>query len=241
MSQLARHIPVEGGYNIRDLGGYPTADGRVTRSNRLIRAGKLFQIPPAGQERLLQYGVKTIIDLRHESEVLKEPDVFAESTSVRYLHLSYANNTFDAAPEHTRLDELYIESLSVCGDNIRAIMTAISEAEPGILYHCAVGKDRTGMISGLLLSLVGVPVEVIAEDYAETTQHITHLVEWWRQWIIDNGRDMRNFERDIAADAVIMLATLEAVEKEYGGAESYLQSCGVTDQQLMRLRALLLD
>jgi protein-tyrosine phosphatase len=241
MTQVTRHIQVEGGYNIRDLGGYPTADGRVTRSNRLIRAGNLHQITPAGQEHLLQYGLKTIIDLRHASELRSEPDVFAESSTVRYLHLPYASDTFDAAPHHVTLSDLYVESLTVVQDNIAAIMTAISEAEPCVLYHCAIGKDRTGMISGLVLSLVGVPVEVIAEDYEETTRHITHLVEKWRKWTLDRDGDMKNFERDIAADAAIMLATLEGVEKEYGGAADYLRGCGVTDAQLERIKALLLD
>jgi protein-tyrosine phosphatase len=120
-------------------------------------------------------------------------------------------------------------------------MTTISEAEPCILYHCAIGKDRTGMISGLLLDLVGVPVEVIAEDYEETTRHITHLVEKWRQWTLDRDGDMKNFERDISADSAIMLATLEAVEAQYGGAAEYLRGCGVTDAQITRIKALLLD
>jgi protein-tyrosine phosphatase len=241
MSQLTHHIQVEGGYNIRDLGGYPTADGRITRSNRLLRAGNLHQISPEGQERLLQYGLKTIIDLRHESELNREPDVFAGSDSVQYLHLPYARDTFDAAPHHVSLSELYIESLTVCQDNIRDIITTMSASEPCILYHCAVGKDRTGMISGLILSLVGVPAEVVATDYEETTRHITHLVEKWRQWTLDRDGNMEKFERDIAADAAIMLATLEAVEKKYGGAEGYLRGCGVTDEQIGRIRALLLD
>ena len=241
MSQVTRHIQVEGGFNIRDLGGYATADGRVTKSNRLIRAGNLHQLTPAGQDLLLQYGLKTIIDLRHESELRNEPDVFAESDSVKYLHLPYASNTFDAAPHHVSLSELYVESLTVVQDNIRSIISAISASEPCILYHCAIGKDRTGMISGLLLSIAGVPVEVIAEDYEETTRHITHLVEKWRQWTLDRDGDMKNFERDIASDGAIMLATLEGVEATYGGAAEYLRGCGITDVEIGRIKALLLD
>jgi protein-tyrosine phosphatase len=241
MTQVTRHIQVEGGFNIRDLGGYPTADGRVTRSNRLIRAGNLHEITPAGQEMLLHHGLKTVIDLRDESELRNEPDVFAESNHVRYLHRPYALDTFDPTPEYNRLDEWYCHSLTIYQDNIRSIMITIAEAEPCVLYHCAVGKDRTGMVSGLVLSLVGVPVEVIAEDYEETTRHITHLVEKWRQWTLDRDGNMKNFERDIAADAAIMLATLQAVEKEYGGAADYLRGCGVTDAQLQRIKALLLD
>lgn len=241
MSQVTRHIQVEGGFNIRDLGGYRTADGHVTKPNRLLRAGNLHELTPAGQDMLLQFGLKTIIDLRHESELRREPDVFEGSKNVQYLHLPYARDTFDAAPHHVSLSELYVESLTIVQDNIRDIIGAIADAQPCILYHCAIGKDRTGMISGLLLSLVGVPAEVVAEDYQETARHITHLVEKWRQWTIDRDGNMEKFERDIAADSAIMLATLEAVEREYGGAEGYLRGCGVTDVQMSRIRSLLLD
>lgn len=241
MSQLERLIEIEGGFNIRDLGGYPTKDGRMTRSNRLIRAGNLDQVTSAGQERLLQYGLKTVIDLRHESELRSFPDVFAQSTAVNYLHLPYASNTFDAMPHHVHLGELYIDSLKSCDSNIRAIMIAISDAKPCILYHCAVGKDRTGMISALLLNLAGVPAEAVAEDYAETARHITHLVDQWRQWTMERDGDMRLFERDIAADAASMLATMEALEQNYGGAVGYLRSCGISEDRIARIRSLLLD
>lgn len=241
MTQMTRHIPVEGGYNIRDLGGYPTHDGRVTQARRLVRAGNLHQLTAAGQAQLLGYGIRTIIDLRDASELHREPDVFASSTDVRYHHLPYAPDTFDALPDDRTLGDLYCRSLALYQGNISAVITAIADAEPGVLYHCAVGKDRTGMISALLLGLAGVPVEVIAEDYAETTQHIVELVENWRQWTIDNDGDMERFQVLVSADAANMLATMEVVEREYGGAEQYLRSVGVNDAKIERLRALLLD
>jgi protein-tyrosine phosphatase len=241
MAQFTRHIQVEGGYNIRDLGGYATRDGRVTRERRLIRAGNLHAITSQGQMLLMDYGIKTIIDLRHASELQSEPDVFAASEIVRYCHLSYAPDTFDPQPTDLTLGDLYCRSLGTYQTNIAAIIGAIAEAAPGVLYHCAVGKDRTGMISALLLGLAGVPVEVIAEDYAETNRHIVELVERWRKWTLENDGDMTLFERVVSADASTMLATMEVVETEYGGTESYLRSVGVRDEQIGRLRALLLD
>ncbi len=238
---MERHIIVEGGVNVRDLGGYPTAGGRVTRFGRLIRSANLDQLTASGQQTLLDYGMKTDIDLRHVDELKRFPDVFARSAHVRYLHLPFAADDFSPRAEHSRLDGLYIEAFDSRRENIRAIISAIADGEPGILYHCAVGKDRTGMISALLLGNAGVPTDVIAEDYAETTRHIVHLVEEWREDGRRRGDDMTYFDRDVAADAPIMLATLEALERDYGGAVAYLRSVGITEAQLGRLKALLLD
>lgn len=241
MTQFTRHIQVEGGYNIRDLGGYPTRDGRITLERRLVRAGNLHQLTLQGQTDLLSYGIRTIIDLRHVSELENEPDVFAAGENVRYFHLSYAPDTFDPEPADLTLSDLYCRSLGAYQTNIAAILTAIAEAEPGVLYHCAVGKDRTGMISALLLGLAGVPADVIAEDYAETTRHIGALVERWRAWTVENGGDLKLFEQVVSSNASTMLTTLEYIENQYGGIAQYLLSCGVTTQQLDRLQALLLD
>src|SRR5258708_12481668 len=88
-----RPLTVEGSYNGRDLGGYPTQDGRTTRPGILIRAGNLAQVTPAGAQQLLGFGAKTIIDIRDEWEAEKYPDVFAQSTAVKYANLPFIGNS----------------------------------------------------------------------------------------------------------------------------------------------------
>lgn len=241
MSTIARHIEVEGGYNIRDLGGYPTVDGRTTRWQMLVRSGSLDQITPTGQERLVQYGVKTVIDLRDEFEVRDYPDVFMQHMSVRYLHTPLSPHNYNDSLTYTRLDEVYCTMLGTLQTNIGAIFSAIAEAEPGILFHCFAGKDRTGLVSALLLGVAGVPADVIAADYAETAPHIAHLVAQWREYAIQHAQDMARFDCDVGSEATTMLNTLAVLETEYGGGVNYLRSCGINDRQLQRLRALLLD
>lgn len=236
-----RHIPVEGGYNVRDLGGLPTASGGTTRFGSLIRAGNLDQVTEAGQQTLLTYGLKTVIDLRSSDEVRQWPDVFAASRQVSYWNLPYSPNDYAGGADYRHLHELYCQSLDARRENIRMIISTIAESEPGILFHCAVGKDRTGMIAALLLDLVGVPAEVIAEDYAETTRHILKQVEAWRDYLIENGEDMTYFERDYGAVAPTMLTTLDFLDRDYGGAEAYLRWCGVSAAQVARLKTLLVD
>ncbi len=238
---MERYIEVEGGYNVRDLGGCPTAGGGITRYGRLIRAGNLDQVTERGRQALLDYGLKTVIDLRSSDEVRQYPDVFAGCAQVHYLNLPFSPNDYAGGADYQHLHELYCESLASRRENIRTIVGTIAESEPGILFHCAVGKDRTGMISALILGTVGVPAQVIAEDYAETTRHIVAQVEAWREYLMRNGEDMTYFERDYAAVAPTMLATLEVLEREYGGAESYLRTCGISTAQIAQLKALLID
>src|SRR5207249_1639703 len=89
-------IPVEGSYNIRDLGGYPTREGRTMRSGLFIRAGNLAQVISAGAQQLLGFGAKTIIDLRDEWEVGKYLDAFVPATPVKYTNLSFIGNSLSS-------------------------------------------------------------------------------------------------------------------------------------------------
>ncbi len=241
MTERNRHIEVEGGVNIRDLGGYPTQDGQTTRWGVLIRSSNLDRITPAGQQRLLDYGVKTVIDLRDDEEVRDYPDVFAQVDAVDYRNLPLSQSGFASGAEYAHLGELYSQYLVAFRDNIGKIIAAISEAETAILFHCAVGKDRTGVVSALLLRLVGVADDVIADDYAQTTTQIAHLVAQWREYAQKQDHDMRQFERDVASDAESMLHTLKVLNSEYDGVVNYLRTCGVTDQQLAQLQTRLVS
>lgn len=235
---MMRHIEIEGSWNVRDLGGYQTRDGRTTRWGSVIRAGNLDQVSPAGQQALIDYGVKTIIDLRDMNEVRDYPDVFAESTVVKYRHLPVVHT--DSPVIQVQLGEYYRTYLDTCHENLGAIIGAVAESDPGVLVHCFAGKDRTGIVSALLLNVVGVPDDVIAEDYALTSGRISHLIEIWRAYAIEHGQNMKMFENAISSEASTMLATLEHIEHQYGGVTQYLSICGVTGQQIDRLQTLLL-
>src|SRR4051794_21580399 len=82
-------LSIEGGYNIRDLGGYPTQCGRVTQPGILIRAGNLDQVTPHGAQQLLALGARAIVDIRDEWETEQFPDVFARSAAVKYANLPF--------------------------------------------------------------------------------------------------------------------------------------------------------
>jgi protein-tyrosine phosphatase len=234
-----RQIEIEGSWNVRDLGGYPSEGGRSTRWRVLVRAGNLDKVTPVGQQALLDYGIRTIVDLRAPEEVEQYPDVFAKSTHVVYRHLPILRNGY--ANGYVSLGRLYTGYLDTYPEEVGKIISAVSESEPGTLLHCHAGKDRTGIVTALLLGAVGVPDEVIAEDYALTSAKIAHLIAEWREHAQKHGSDMERFEHDVSADAATMLATLEHLRHRYGGVTEYLRICGVPVEDLQQLTERLLE
>ena len=239
-----RHLILEGGYNVRDLGDYPTEDGRRTQWKTLIRAGNLDKLSPAAQQQLIDYGVKTVIDLRDESEMESEPNVFAHSSSVIYRHLPligdglYKNAVWRAKLEnYETLKDVYAIYLADCQPQISTIVSAIADSEGCTLFHCFAGKDRTGVIAALILRTMGVSPTVIAEDYALTEAHIKHLYPAWQKWFVDTGQDLKRFDEEVSAKATNMLGLLTSLLEQYGDAQSYLMQCGVSQNQIERLRA----
>jgi protein-tyrosine phosphatase len=163
----ARRLPLAGAYNLRDVGGYPAANGGQTRWRTLFRADSLHRLSVEEQEALLEYGVRTVIDLRRPEETAAAPNVFAASSHVRYLHLSITDGAPDPSGPSIELDELYRRILDLRGEQLGAVLTAMADdgAFPAVV-HCTAGKDRTGLIIALLLGIAGVPSEQIIEDYA---------------------------------------------------------------------------
>lgn len=239
-----RHIVLEGGYNVRDLGGYPTQDGRVTRWKVLLRSGNLDKISPTAQQILVDYGVKTIVDLRDDWEVERYPNVFAQATAVTYRHLPLIGNTL-ADRDAQRKEEgsgiemhlFYARYIAECQPRIGAIISAIADSEGCALFHCYAGKDRTGIIAALILSAMGVSADVIAEDYGLSETHISHLLERRRAQAAATNLDVTRFERIYAAKPHTMLTLLTSIAEQYGDARSYLAQCGVSRSQLDRLQA----
>jgi protein-tyrosine phosphatase len=237
------HLQFEGGFNFRDLGEFKTSDGKTTKPAVFIRCGNHDKLTESAQEQLLQYGVTTIIDLRTVWECENFPSVFVNSTKLQYKNLPLLPDSFDTDPEFRakadsfpHLYEVYRLYIDKCQPQIAAIFQAIAESHAATAFHCYVGKDRTGIIAALLLSLVGVSDESIASDYAETNAHITHLVSEWYENVIKENRDLAKFKRDSQAVPETILETLAYIRENYGSISEYLLCCGLTPAQLEQIR-----
>lgn len=257
---LPRHLDIEGAYNVRDVGGYETADGRRTRMRTLFRSDSLHDLTMSSRQLLVAEGLRTVIDLRQTGSVTAEPNVFAGSSSVAYHRV----NVMGDEP----LPEVSDTSVSLFGaDRPPEVYASIIDrrrewmgrtvkllAAPGALpalYHCNSGRDRAGLVTMLLLGIAGVPPETVIEDYSLSATYL------WRR-IVDREAGRRlglgpgDFhtsdetrraywtERELSPPQA-MRASIEHVQREYGGPVEYLLGAGVTREELERLRAEIVE
>ncbi len=175
-----RRLPFENLYNARDLGGYPCENGKSTKWHQFVRSEDLSKVSKKDIESLKKYGVKTIIDLRGEAEIIKSPNPLKNNDDFNYFNVSLidedASNilTFDFSKYGDDiLGNLYVDILENKQKEIKKIFNIISEnTEGAILYHCTAGKDRTGVLTMLLLGLVHVYKADIVNDYSLTNYYL---------------------------------------------------------------------
>ena len=180
-TEHTRALDVEGAYNVRDLGGYKTQDGRTTRWGRYLRADTLANVTPGGVETLLEYGVRNIIDLRRSSDLQFRPSPFIGNESVTYYH---QNMSGDVGLAHREVldgieDQAERRGRGYCSilDQRKHILHQIFSilAQPDglpVLVHCNAGKDRAGIAAAFVLDICGVPRETIIEDYGLTARYL---------------------------------------------------------------------
>jgi protein-tyrosine phosphatase len=239
-----RRLAWEGLLNARDLGGYPTADGRQTRWGAVVRSDSPAALTPAGRLALLDYRVRSMVDLRLPAEVAAHPNPFAEPDThgVAYANVSFVDPAAPPPGDDTRLADDYKGMLDRFRGPVAAAMAAIANApEGGVLIHCAAGKDRTGLIAALLLGLVGVAPETIAADYALTAECLRPRNEAWLEDGPGDREERAALLARFAPTAEVMLEVLDHLHKRYGGVEPYLLEAGVSPADLARLRERLLD
>ncbi len=219
-------ISLAGSYNLRDIGGYETRDGHLVRSGIIFRSGNLDHLPLASQDALVNiYGVKTILDLRSLVERERYLDVFASSSRLTYLALPLVDTTLPLW--QAELPERYHLLLLQCQETLKIILEAIATRDIPLLIHCTAGKDRTGLIIALLLSIAGVLETDIAKDYALSEDYLATFFGKVRVPIQNSGGDMQRFERDCCASPELMLQTLAFLHHQFGGITNYLRQIGV--------------
>jgi protein tyrosine/serine phosphatase len=225
-------------HNARDLGGLPLRDGQVKRG-ALIRSESLTRLGEGGVEALKEARVSRVVDLRRAGES-PEPHPYADDADV-YVNLPVEDPADIKEEVMGTMADLYLDMVDARPELFAAAVGAIADAPPGaVVVHCAGGKDRTGLVVAMALTLAGADPEVVAADYALTAKRNGPIVEGFLQQIEDD--EARERVRDyIATPASNMLTALEHLEKQYGGVQGYLRSGGLTQEQVRRLRERLVD
>ncbi|KAB0268027.1 tyrosine-protein phosphatase [Microvirga brassicacearum] len=240
--QYQRHLAVDGTFNIRDLGGYAIATGE-TRWRRVLRADGLHRLDHAGMAVLTAEGVTTIIDLRHGHELETQPNPFSTNPAVQYHHVSLFDQLAPSAMAGDDvLYDLYVQALTSRQGAIAQVLTVIANAPDGVvLFHCTAGKDRTGIVSALMLAVAGVETAIILEDYAMTKTRIAPMIDEILEGAATRGVDVETFMPLLACEPETMAATIAHVIGSYGSAEAYLETIGLAPQTIDRLRSRLVE
>jgi protein-tyrosine phosphatase len=241
--EWTRQLAWEGCVNARELGGYPAADGRETRWGAVVRSDSPAALTAAGRAALADYGVRAIVDLRLPAELADHPNPFAEpgDHGIAYTNVSFIDPALAPPDAVTTLAEDYLQMLDRYRHAVAEAITAVARAPEGVvLVHCAAGKDRTGLVAGLLLALVGVPAETVAADYAMTGEALRPQLEAWLESDPDERAEREALLARYAPTAEVMLEVLDQLTTRYGGVEPYLLEAGVSRDDLGRLRDRLL-
>jgi protein-tyrosine phosphatase len=241
---IDRLIALEGAVNFRDLGGYATTDGQRTRWRVLFRADGLSELTEPDLAVLRQLGIRTVVDLRSGYEV-EQSRFNVEAHPVEFHHFPFIDQLPDVEEWDRRpglLGSQYTEMLDDAMPQIVGALEVLAgpEARPAV-FHCTAGKDRTGLLSALVLSLLGVPEETVVADYALSGAAMERL----RAKLILKYPDGKDVIADISevfsADPDNMVRLFAHLHERYGSVAGYAERAGVSVQVVTRLRAALLE
>lgn len=223
----ARHLPLDGTRNVRDVGGYRAGPDRAMRWRTLLRSDELTGLPEHARQQLLLLGLRQVIDLRWPDELDRAPNAFRNVPGVRYRSVPLLED--DPTP-HAGLGGMYLHVLDVRAPQLAAVARALLDDDglPAVI-GCAAGKDRTGVTVALLLDLCGVPARLIVEDYAASARHFAQPVSH-----VDRA-DWRHPPLAVDSPPELMAAALAHLDAEHGGARALLHRQGLSNAELDRL------
>lgn len=236
-----RRLNWDGLINARELGGYVTREGRVTRWKSLVRTDDLVFLSDDGRAALRAYGIRTIVDLRYPRELDAHPSPFAGQP--HFHHLSLLDEAHREEEDRVFAVSRLQWHLLVFDERVEkmaAVMRTLAQApEGGALFHCHAGKDRTGIVAALLLDLAGVPHDVIAGDYSLSNEYLKPRHDEWLTRVPEDKREWALGLMVCPPD--VMLAALNHLQSRYGGTAGYLQSIGLHKDEVDALRRRIVE
>ena len=252
-SQYSRQVPLEGGINFRDLGGYRNAQGKTVKWRQLMRCGHLAQLTEADLELLGKIGVDKVHDFRRTDEQQQAPSKPVPAKFIDDYQISIGDisrfweflkdGILTDQSSHQLVVNSYKNSIDSVIPAYSRFMREIIDSDQGAhIFHCSAGKDRTGMAAALLLGALDVPRDTIISDYMLTLEYYNsdklmdiiegHLRDagvetWHRSWLKPYS--------SVHADNII--AFLDAIDQSYGSLKNYLiEGLGLCSEDLQVLQ-----
>lgn len=227
-------LPLEGGANARDFGGYPTEDNKVTKFHVFVRSSRLTDLTDKDNEFLKEYGITDIIDLRGKSLIqsnfVSDDNINREYFNFHYIPLS-TNKIENYIKENEYVDEEEFNfgiGYTYLLDNktkVKQIFDVFVDAKGGVLFHCTAGKDRTGVVSALILGLCGVDIKDIIANYEVTNTYIS------------NSDFIDKYPSNVKKSSPEFIKTfVENLLKKYSSFENYILSCNVSKENIQKIK-----
>lgn len=245
-----RVLPLQGGRNFRELGGYRTADGRMVKWGLLYRSGQMHDLTPADYAYLQKLGIRTVCDFRDTRERTGEPSLWPAGQGPRILSEDYAldmsgmmlpgdPSTWTREQIVAAMTATYPRLLAQFNGQYRRMFAELLAGDAPLAFHCTAGKDRTGVAAALLLTALGVPRATIIDDYLLSNQHIApapaHPTGFWAKLSPEAARTFAGVDRRYI-DAVFAV-----IDRHPGGTMGYLKDeVGLDAAKIAKLRALYL-
>jgi protein-tyrosine phosphatase len=258
---FVRLLPLEGGNNFRDFGGYITADGRRVREGKLFRSGVMTSLTEADQQFLNELGIRTIVDFRSSEELDLFPNHWASNSDVDLVVHDYSigeiyDLMYDESGCKYPVEHLYQIFPSILVPQLTLFFKHLVSDQAPAVVNCSAGQDRTGLASAMVLWVLGVPWDTIIEDY--------HLSTRYRRPEIENHGVDLNDHVETNAFAKLMLRygdgdhtprplktddgtpylhyAFEAINADYGSVENYLkEKLGIDEKGVAELQRLYLE
>jgi protein-tyrosine phosphatase len=243
---MTRHVEFQRLHNFRDLGGYPTDDGGATKWGVLYRSDNLRKLTESADlERFHALDIRTVVDLRYPWEIEQAGRV-PDFPGLRYFNLSIEHQPYDQGALGNDFDpwrflaDRYMDVAQDGVKEIREVLDVIADTGSGTtVFHCASGKDRTGVIAMLVLSLIGVPEETVADDFSLTELATERLIADWKAFYPDREIKWAAYARAPKEPMELFITDLKS---RYGSVEGYAeQELGVDDGLVAALKAKLVD
>lgn len=250
---VSRTLVLEGAFNARDLGGFETPDGRTVRTRRIYRTANLQRLTDADVALIHELGIRTVCDLRSDEELdWTGPSPLLERGVIMHAHHPFFDQTTGHSELHPDDPELrqrlwlergYERMLDISGAAMRDVFGLLTHEESyPLLIHCAAGKDRTGVISALILRALGVADADIVHDYTLSGEQ-RPAPDVLRAFLADYGvvLDDDSDWDPWQTPPQVMESTLRILDERWGSTEGFLTSIGVSESDIAALRAHMLE
>lgn len=238
----SRHeSPLDGAFNFRDLGGLATLDGRAVARRRLFRSDTLQALSNRDVAVLRnEVGLRVVVDLRLAREVEEEGrGPLAAEHTIAHVHAPLQMASTEGIAAEQVLEALYLQCLQ-SPSTLRAVEHIAAHAGQPTLFHCAAGKDRTGVVAALVLMLLGVGDEAIVADYMDSAPNMPRMLARFAGWPRYRDHLAAMPPQVYAVEEAPIRSLLQSMRNRYGDAQEWALEGGIAAASIHRLRQQLI-